>query len=661
MRTTLKRGVGRGAALNGNGKRVLPPGTLGTVTRYRQPPPPSSSALGLFWRIVLIAFLVVSSAVTAVAGGAYLYFHQSVAAVRVHSVSAKRAAAVLDVPVAHHAAIALIIGYDHRAGVESSQPSLSDTIMLARADPASHTISLLSFPRDLLVPIYCGSGPSDKVGHVVSSQDRINSAYSRCAAKGTLLTVRHLTGLPINYLITVNFHGFKEIVDKIGGVWMDVDRRYYNRNTGSYADNFANINLQPGYQRLSGQQALDFVRFRHTDDDLHRNARQQEFVRSFREQVSKSFSITSFPSLVSTITKNIEVGEGGRSLQGDQVISYALFAQGLPPGHLFQDRIENVQCQNACFAASGDVQAAVDQFQNPDVETAKVANAAALGVKLKQKTPPPSKVTVTVLNGNGVAGAAANTAYLLREQGYQTVDPPNSQSADAPKREFHTKVYYDPAQTGSELAAKAMANLMQPADVVKLPRKHGLLALDPGSMLVVVLGTAFSGQIAAPAQHAVIKHQQAWVRSDAFSGTQLLRPLQKKVPFPLMTPTILERSSYPDTQAGDKAVRLYWVDAALNASRGKHKAVRLVLHNGNEYWGIEETDWQDAPALADRSFRHSVGGREMDLYYSGAHLHMVVLHSHGASYWVVNTLLDSLSNETMLAVAKGLKPLTAVK
>ena len=58
--------------------------------------------------------------------------------------------------------------------------------------------------------------------------------------------------------------------------------------------------------------------------------------------------------------------------------AYALFAQGLPPGHLFQDRIENVQCQNACFAASGDVQAAVDQFQNPDVETAKVANAAAL-------------------------------------------------------------------------------------------------------------------------------------------------------------------------------------------------------------------------------------------------------------------------------------------
>ncbi|HEY6962829.1 MAG TPA: LCP family protein [Gaiellaceae bacterium] len=662
MRTTLKRGVGRGATANGNGKTVLPPGTLSTVTRYRQPPPPAgSSALGVVGRILLIVFLVVSSLVLAIAGGAYLYFHQSVAAVQVHSKDTKRAAAALDVPVAHQAAIALIIGYDHRRGVESNRPSLSDTIMLARADPSTHTISLLSFPRDLLVPIYCGSSSSDKVGHVVVSQDRINSAYSRCGPKGTLLTVRHLTGLPINYLITVNFHGFKEIVDKIGGIWMDVDRRYYNKNTGSYLDNFANINLQPGYQLLSGQEALDFVRFRHTDDDLHRNARQQEFVRAFREQVSKSFSITTFPSLVSTITKNIEVGEGGRSLGGDQVISYALFAQGLPPGHLFQDRIQNVQCVNACTANSTDIQAAVDEFQNPDVQTPKAANAAALGIKIKQKTPPPSKVTVTVLNGNGVAGAAANASYELAKQGYVTQNPPNGQQADAPKQEFHTKIYYDASQKGSQLAAKALANLMEPADVAKLPHTPALQTLDPGSMLMVVLGTAFDGTIAAPVQHAPIQHQQAYVRPDSYSGTALLRPLQSKVKFPLMTPTILERGSVPDTQPGDKAVRLYWIDEALNASRGKHKAVRLVFHNGTEYWGIEETDWAGAPALADRSFRHSIGGREMDLYYSGSHLHMIVLRAHGATYWVMNSLLDSLSNETMIAIAKGLKPLSAVK
>ena len=52
-----------------------------------------------------------------------------------------------------------------------------------------------------------------------------------------------------------------------------------------------------------------------------------------------------------------------------------------------------------------------------------------------------------------------------------------------------------------------------------------------------------------------------------------------------------------------------------------------------------------------------LGGREFDLHYTGSHLHMIVLHEHGATYWVVNTLLDSLSNETMLAIARGLRPM----
>jgi hypothetical protein len=142
------------------------------------------------------------------------------------------------------------------------------------------------------------------------------------------------------------------------------------------------------------------------------------------------------------------------------------------------------------------------------------------------------------------------------------------------------------------------------------------------------------------------------VRSDNTIGPGLLTSLIHKVPFKLETPTVLEQSSYADTTPGDTAVRLY--DIA-----GKQKAVRMVFKiGGNQYWGIEETSWQDAPALADRSFRHDLGGREFELYYSGAHLEMVVLKANHATYWVVNTLLDSLSNETMLAIAKGLKPLT---
>jgi LCP family protein required for cell wall assembly len=506
---------------------------------------------------------------------------------------------------------------------------------------------LLSFPRDLDVPIYCGATPS--------GTDRINSAYSRCGPKGTVLTVRHLTGLPINYLITVNFHGFKQVVDTLGGVWMDVDRRYYNKNTGAYYNNFANINLQPGYQQLSGQQALDFVRFRHTDSDLTRVARQQAFVRAFKEQIANSFSYTKIPGLVHTITKNIEVGEGGHALQLDQVISYALFAQGLPGGHLFQEKIENVACGVGCSASTSEVQAAVDRFQNPDVQAPKDANTVALGQKVKETAPPPSSVTVTVLNGNDVGGAAANTSYLLAQRGYQTLLPPNNLEPNYPLT-FHTKIYYDPAQKRSKAAAVALQNLMQPADVAKLPRTPQLIALDPGSMLMVVLGTTFHGTIAPLPTRVVPVHQQANVRYDA-GAADLLRPYVKKVPFKLMVPTVLERNSVPDTLPGDKPIAYYWMDDAR-----KHKGIRLVFHTGgNEFWGIQQTDFADAPALGDRSFHRIIKGRAYDLYYTGSHLHMVVLRQNGATYWVVNTLLDSLSNETMLAIAKGLKPLTSIK
>ena len=69
MRTTLKRGVGRGASHNGNGRTVLPPGALSTITQYRQPEPDGSSALGLFGRIVLVTVLVLTSGAPPVAGG----------------------------------------------------------------------------------------------------------------------------------------------------------------------------------------------------------------------------------------------------------------------------------------------------------------------------------------------------------------------------------------------------------------------------------------------------------------------------------------------------------------------------------------------------------------------------------------------------------------
>ncbi|HEX6020874.1 MAG TPA: LCP family protein [Solirubrobacter sp.] len=173
----------------------------------------------------------------------------------------------------------LILGSDRRAktaadGKLGQEPN-SDTIVLVRLDPKRERIAVLSLPRDLAVTI---PGYADGV--------KINQAYKQGGARLTLKTVKHLfesaTGEPfvINSVIDVNFNGFQRAVNYVKGVYVDVDRRYYNPpNSG-----FAEIDIQPGYQRLVGSDALAYVRYRHSDSDLYRGARQQDFLRMAANQ-----------------------------------------------------------------------------------------------------------------------------------------------------------------------------------------------------------------------------------------------------------------------------------------------------------------------------------------------------------------------------------------
>ena len=473
MRTTLKRGIGRGAAVTGNGRPVLPPGALSPITIYRQPEPAPRSGwatLRTIFAWMLVALLVV---VGSIAGGAYLWFHESVAAVVASTPDVKIAAKRLDVALPGQPATALVIGYDRRAGEGAGTRSRSDTVMLVRADPETKSVSLLSFPRDLFVEIHCpGRGTFNA---------RINGAYSECGTKGTLETVRALTDLPINYLITVNFRGFRKLVDAVGGIWLDVDRRYFNDRGGDFG--YATINLFPGYQKLGGYQALDFVRYRHTDSDLYRVARQQLFVQAFKDQIKSSASPLDLPRIVKTITDNVEVGQGGnKEIDIKTVLRYALFAYSLPPGHFFQAKLEGIEETGGfdLLVPEANVQKAVQEFSHPDVESPQKATAVALNEKPKpsaNKAPPPRETTITVLNGNGVTGSAGTASYLLSQRSYQMIYPPDGKNANAPNWEyFKTRIHYDPAQPGAEAAAKQVATLFGTDDIVPLePRDQGAL------------------------------------------------------------------------------------------------------------------------------------------------------------------------------------------
>jgi polyisoprenyl-teichoic acid--peptidoglycan teichoic acid transferase len=174
----------------------------------------------------------------------------------------------------------LILGSDKRKGVDRDSPPRSDTMLLVRADPDKDAITVLSVPRDLRVEIP-GFG-----------EDKINAAYEYGARRGrgvegsARLATRTLKQLfrdatgenfPITNVLVMDYGAFRRAVDYIDGVYVDVDRDYFNDN--SSGQNYATIDVDPGYQLLRGRDALDYVRYRHTDNDFVRAARQQDFLR----------------------------------------------------------------------------------------------------------------------------------------------------------------------------------------------------------------------------------------------------------------------------------------------------------------------------------------------------------------------------------------------
>jgi LCP family protein required for cell wall assembly len=641
MRTTLKRGISRGASLYGNGNGAAP-GFFTPMARYRQPPPPSRSfgrRLAKFFFVLLVLVLMVAGGA---AGGLYLYGKDFTTSIAPHSKATIAAAKRLDVVASpDKPAVALVIGSDHRY-VDGKDPGRSDTLMLIRTDPSTHTVSMLSFPRDLRVDIHCPGHPTFAA--------KINAAYATCGPSGSVETIKALTNVPINYLIAVNFVGFIDVVNKLGGVYIDVDRRYFNNHTGPFG--YAAINLEAGYQKLNGKQALDFVRYRHTDSDLFRNARQQLFVRAVKEQLAR-FSKFHVPSILRSIKANVEVGRsGGKGVDPSTLLNYALFFHGLPGGHFVQVKIKGLEGQFDLTTAQQNITDAVQEFMNPDVAAPEKANAAALREKYRPKVTGvnPKRVFVTILNGNGVNGSAGLAGTQLKQRNYQILQPPDRLTANAPGGWSYptSRVYYDTSISKAGAAARQVAKLFGNARVgVMTPT---LRPYANGAMLVVVVGKTYTGSLSGPTVVAQIpKHQPPATIHDTSGSLSALRAVRHQVPFRLQYPALIEKHSGIDPEPPNP--RVYTVSG--------HKAVRLVYRTGvpGQFWGIEQTNWSGAPALSEKNFLRHFGNRTFEFFYSGSHLHMVVLKQFGTTYWVVNTLDDALSNETMISIARGLRPL----
>lgn len=247
----------------------------------RKPPPEGDGTAPpkkkrYWWRFSIAGVVIIAVAAAATASSVLLFLGDVAAELRHNSehLSNEVDDLLADVDGGGPETI-LLLGSDKRAGAEFAEdPGRSDTTMLLRLDPEKGLISVLSIPRDLKVEI-----PGYGTG-------KFNEAYTYGGPKLTLKVVKELTGLKVHHVVNIDFLGFVRAVDAIGCVYIDVDRRYYHSNEGlPPEEQYAEINIQPGYQKLCGKKALQYVRYRHTDTDIVRSARQQEFMSQARKQL----------------------------------------------------------------------------------------------------------------------------------------------------------------------------------------------------------------------------------------------------------------------------------------------------------------------------------------------------------------------------------------
>jgi len=182
----------------------------------------------------------------------------------------------------------------------------SDMMLVAKLDFKNNCVTGVSIPRDTL------AAPKGFRRQKINAYHKIGGPALSKKAVESILPVQ------IDRVVVLNYGAFEQMVDMVGGVTLDVPKKMdYDDNAGGL-----HIHFKPGMQHLGGDDAVGFVRFRHSDDDYHRQARQKEFLVAFKNSVMRH------PGLLPAVAEKAR-DVMGRSLSPDEIASLALFVKGV--------------------------------------------------------------------------------------------------------------------------------------------------------------------------------------------------------------------------------------------------------------------------------------------------------------------------------------------
>ena len=498
----------------------------------------------------------------------------------------------------------LVIGSDKRAGTKGGDDGRGDTLILVRLDIKRNFISMLSFPRDLYVPIP-GYG-----------QNKINAAYAFGGYKLAIETIQQLTGEKIHHFFNVDFEAFRRLVNDADGVYLDVDRWYFNDNSGS-GENFEQLDIKPGYQKLNGFDALDYVRYRHGDTDFGRIARQQAFLTALKRETRGARGLDNIIDAV-----HDEVITSLKSTT--RLKDFLLFGLQTEKDHVARTQIKSIgqqgtSCCGAVVVTTPQlISEAVDAWKNPVFQNDAVV-----------KVTDPSKVVVSVYNGSKKLGVGSKAALALEQRGYKSYF-----GSDAPDGFYPTtSVFY---ADGKRNEAKAIQALFGPGATLGQRRAGQPTDAD----VIVIVGADYAG-VATPKPAAPPAKQKA----DTVLTTSLRKTVQdakRRTGMDLLVPTHLPPGS------SVRYVRLYSVD---RGDRGTPDALTIVVQlpgfsklGGTRYMTITQTAMKNPPITETGNCCDKQGNTT---FYNGKNMQRLLWKRGAMTYWISNALDESVTATTI--------------
>lgn len=383
-------------------------------------------------RVTVMTILLL--AVAMVAGASYLWFGGSL------SSSGSNEALLY----AKDKVNIMVLGVDER----DDDVGRSDTLFVVTVDTKTKQVAMLSVPRDTRVKIP-GIG-----------WDKINHAYANGGVKLAKQAVEGLLGIKIDHTIKISPRGFVKVIDSLGGLDIDVEKRMYY--TDPYDDNGGLvIDLRPGLQHLDGQKAVQYVRYRDEEGDIGRVGRQQHFIKALLAEAASPATIVKIPSIIkdmsSVIKTDMSVSDmidlakiisdaSKNGLKADMVpgkpgyisdISYWLpdlvelrkHVAGTLGVEMADKHLAVTQQEAQEYEKSIPKEMKVVETPKPKTETdpnkAKTAEKPGDPKKAMDPKKPGAdsggKVRIQVVNVSGEDGAGAKMAALLKQQGYEVV------------------------------------------------------------------------------------------------------------------------------------------------------------------------------------------------------------------------------------------------